>query len=361
MRKLNILGIAGFCLCLSLPLILHILTATHIVNPASIIGQNHENRRLTQAPPLNELAKEPTRYTASWSSFVEDRFGARTLMIRAYKKIETRLNRQTSRVILGTETPWLFLSSLETKAQFNGTPYLDAAEIAQWNTKYTRMKDAYHTQDISFLSIKLPTKARSYAEYVPTSFGAHYVDEPDQDLTFDLSVEAALIAAKAHGQVFKKTDTHWTNFGAEKAYIEIMKALELKPRRAVRYKPVSKTDFSGDLVRLASLDETRYHEAYDDIRHPYPKAIKRETISHADPRFKSYILRRSKAPRKSLVIIGDSFTHAIAPFFLSDFNQVVFLHHQLGALDINAPLDYNPDTILFMPAGRFSYMALGEE
>ncbi len=354
-QQLKFLGIAGFFLCLCAPLALHFLGAVTGKN-----GNAQENRSLAQIPKPDLLFKDPSKYTSGLSAYFEDHFGGRAQLIKARKRMEIGINRQTTRVIKGSEHPWLYLTSFETKAQFSGAPYLTPLQISNWNDRYAEMKAIYAKHGIKFLSAKIPVKARIYPEYTENAFGTYNAALPDQRLEFDLDLEPALNTAKANGPVFFKTDTHWTRYGAYMAYLDIMETIQPGHNQQTDFKLdyFDMKTFSGDLVPLAGMDKVDYNEALKDIRYPKFDDVERKNLVKDDPRFKTFISKRTNTPGKTLVIIGDSFAHPIAPFFLSDFSKVIRVHHEIGAFDIESPLQYNPDVVLFMPAGRYSFKSL---
>jgi len=315
---------------------------------------------LAQFPDTDILAKAPAKYTSGLSAYFEDHFGGRAQLIKARKRMEIGINRQTTRVVKGSEHPWLYLTSFETKAQFSGGPYLTPLQITNWNERYAEMKDIYARNGIKFVSAKIPVKARIYPEYTDNAFGAFSAALPDQNLEFDLDLEPTLNSAKAGGPVFFKTDTHWTRYGAYMAYLDIMETVQPGHNQRFEFELdyFEMKTFTGDLVPLAGMDKADYNEALEDIRYPKIDGVEREILAKSDPRFETFMSTRTDVSGKTLVIIGDSFAHPIAPFFLSDFSKVVRVHHEIGAFNMEDPLQYDPDVILFLPAGRYSYKSL---
>ncbi len=161
--------------------------------------------------------------------------------------------------LVGTDG-WLY-----TTEEFQTSPS-DAAEIAGKLAYIRQVRDELKAQGSRLIVALLPAKVRVYPEHL----GSHRVPvvKTEQYQAFRKNVEAlgvpapdlsaGLTAAKTQGDVFVRTDTHWTPLGAKivaehlaRTIGEKMPALEL-PAATFQTKP-STTATPGDLLRYLPL------------------------------------------------------------------------------------------------------------
>lgn len=119
-------------------------------------------------------------------------------------------------VVVGDDG-WLF-SKEEFEATLKRTP--DLAEAA---AGVTEVRDLLAAKGIELVVVPLPAKADIYREHVsypaiPTDLERLYEDFRtvlDKAGIKNIETRAPLLEAKAEGQLFLTTDTHWTPLGAE--------------------------------------------------------------------------------------------------------------------------------------------------
>ena len=119
-------------------------------------------------------------------------------------------------VVLGRDQ-WLF-----TDEEFN--PTVGAQQQMQDNLALVRgVRDALQRQGVQLVLAIVPAKARLYSEYIGKETPASLHDDlfnqfhaqARQANVFAPDLLAPLEQAKARGQVFLRTDTHWTPMGAD--------------------------------------------------------------------------------------------------------------------------------------------------
>lgn len=355
-KILDKLGIFAFLLGLSLPLLVHLF--------GSFIGTQNSNlnekRRLSTIPEFSSIIR-PAEFTDELSGFLDDNFGLRHYFIRAKRWIEISVNGRTNNVASGTLNPWLFLKGAEAEAQYAGRPYLNNAQMSAWNTRLRTLEVNLEKQNIQFLSVKIPGKARLYPEYVPNAFGTFSQNLPDQGLNFDLALEPYFRDVKASGaNLFYATDTHWNMSGVKLAFDKISKHIGSVPDPvdAPEFRDDLSTDFIGDLVTFAGLDPSRYRPPHKRQIISNVPATTLEVRAFENIHFNTLIHSHEAAPKQTLVIIGDSFSMRLVPLFLFSYKKVVHIHHRFGDFSEAEILEHNPDLVLFMPSGANSYSAL---
>lgn len=159
-----------------------------------------------------------------------------------------------------------------------------------------------------------------------------------------------LLAGKSEyaGQLYFKTDHHWTSQGAYLAYREIVSALGKTPLEEDDFEIVLFTDsYRGSDYNKHPADEydeiyLYYSEGYPDfkvteVRFPYDKSENNVTLSgmYLEERLDSFdpytvyfggnvpYITISRGQRETLLVIRDSFASALAPLIAQHFNVVM--------------------------------------
>lgn len=163
-------------------------------------------------------------------------------------------------VVLGRDQ-WLF-----SDEEFN--PTANADQLMQDNLALIRgVRDTLQRQNIELVLAIVPAKARVYAEYLgketPASLHGELFNQfhaqARQANVFAPDLLAPLEQAKARGQVFLRTDTHWTPMGAEvvaQSIAEGVKRQQLLDSQPQAYiTEAGKTaPYKGDLTNFLPLD-----------------------------------------------------------------------------------------------------------
>jgi alginate O-acetyltransferase complex protein AlgJ len=145
-----------------------------------------------------------------------------------------------------------------------------ATDPAQIEAKLTEIRGAQATlaaQGAQLMVLLIPAKSRVYPEHLgryrwPTVKRNVYEAFRQQLDTMGVSAPdllPALVAAKARGEVFLHTDTHWTPLGAQVAADTVRTTIASMPKApelpgasfAVRSAPLA--DYSGDLLKYIPL------------------------------------------------------------------------------------------------------------
>ncbi|WP_136474632.1 alginate O-acetyltransferase [Pseudomonas sp. DG56-2] len=163
-------------------------------------------------------------------------------------------------VVLGRDN-WLF-SDEEFK------PVANSDQFEQENLALIRgVRDTLQQHGVQLVLAIVPAKARLYSEYIgeqtPASLHTDLYNEfhaqARQAGVFAPDLLAALQSAKSRGQVFLRTDTHWTPMGAEVVAQHLAEAvsrqnlLNGEPQHYVTEQRQS-APYKGDLTNFLPLD-----------------------------------------------------------------------------------------------------------
>ena len=208
---------------------------------------------------------EATVLNGRWSKAVEthydEQFPIKRLGTNLWAAMDFKLfNEGRPGVVLGRDQ-WLF-SDEEFK------PTAGAEQLMQENLALIRgVRDTLQQQGVQLVLAIIPAKARLYPEYIgeqtPASLHQDLYNQfhakARQAGVFAPDLLGPLQAAKAQGQVFLRTDTHWTPMGADVVATHLAEAVARQdllsgtPQLFVTdAKPAA--PYKGDLTNFLPLD-----------------------------------------------------------------------------------------------------------
>jgi|GEM_PF-1648478 len=369
MNMMKTIRLMSLAIIIGLTLIPSALQLSHVTKdqPGASLD---ENRALEGWPKWADVDNNVAAYTAGISGFLNDNFGGRTLAIRVRSKL-FRMVGDTSILVVGGRTDgWYFLNEITMWQSYNGRLSFTDQDVDIWLQSVAGLQSAAQAQGSVFAAIIPPDKARIYPENVPAKFkqpskrrfaSALMNDPRSTELGF-IDVEPAILRVKAEGLVYSRTDTHWTGRGAYEAYALVMERFNKGGARFPTIKradteAAARDDVDGDLVALMGL-QGQITESYMDVTSPKltanfsVKVLEDPAVVHAG--WQTRIYENDVDNGTTLVIVGDSFSNALLPFFKHSFDRIVVMHHRTGNFDLEQAISYNPDAVLFAPVERMA-------
>ena len=191
----------------------------------------------------------------------DEQFPIKRLSTNLWAALDYKLfNEGRPGVVLGREQ-WLF-SDEEFK------PTAGADQLMQDNLALIRgVRDTLQRQGVQLVLAIIPAKARIYSEYLgeeqPASLHGDLYNQfhaqARQANVFAPDLMAPMEQAKARGQVFLRTDTHWTPMGAEVAAQALAEAVSRQSLlngdpQAFITEAGDTAPYKGDLTNFLPLD-----------------------------------------------------------------------------------------------------------
>jgi alginate O-acetyltransferase complex protein AlgJ len=219
-------------------------------------------------------------------------------------------------VIIGADG-WLYYT--EGQQSYASTPVYTAADLDKMQQNVDGIQAQLKAQGIPLVVVIVPDKQTIYPEYLPAyakPLGASVA--LDQIVTYlqqhartpVLDLRAPLTAAKTQSQIYYRTDSHWTSYGAYVGWQELHKLLatELPGLGSVAslqdFVPNTHT-YSGNLARMLTMQDVWTEDTTDWV----PPPLASESARSSQPR---------------LMLFGDSFTWGLLPFLNGAFSHVRF-------------------------------------
>jgi hypothetical protein len=320
-----------------------------------------------QAPrTLPALLGYPRRFDA----FFSDRFGLRGALIRWHHRVLMGWLGVSPipQVVVGSGG-WLFLGH-GTDAGPEERPFT-AGELAQWTAALQADHDWLAARGIRFLVAVVPPTRRVYPEYFPRRLrGLRDVSRAaqleaalaTQGKVAYLDLTPALRQAKETMQVFRRTDTHWTDAGAYVGYREILMRLrawfpELEPVPLAALREERIVSRGGSLARMLTMSDELPEELVA-LRPPAAIGQDRRRFigGTAGPRGNVHtpvLIARPDSKGRRALIFRDSFGQALIPFLSEHFSRVLYLWQR--TLKREAIEREKPDVVILEMSERAMY------
>jgi hypothetical protein len=274
---------------------------------------------------------EMQAFASGFRQFFRDRFGFRGLLIKSRSRLLVLGLGVSSNpsVVVGKEG-WLFTTRERSIENFTRTIPYAPDELERMAHTLERRADWLATRNAKYVYIVAPAKETIYPQFMPDYLQRQRHDAPSRLdqlaarfagsrklLLVDL--RPALVAASERERVYHLTDSHWNDRGAFAAYQATVNAMIEWGVNLQR--PLPRSAFADSVVRRSGMDlagmlglEDLISE--DDLRLEHPIELNWENGQAS----LDLLGDASGAPR--VVIFGDSFLPALAPYFANHFRGI---------------------------------------
>lgn len=296
-----------------------------------------------------EQAKIPwfTALQNTLNSFTE-RLCARNKLIAFNSELTSLLTggtyMESTQVLLGKDN-WLFY-----KTELDGHPLWDYMginhftdeELAAIAANLVSMRDGFNALGVDFYVTALPNKEIIYEEYMPDTVAR--VDEVSRaeqladyiwdntDLVY-VYPKQALLDAKAEGQIYYQTDTHWNQKGAFVGMQQLMHeayGVDAKDLDSVSF-DITSHDLAGDLAVIGGVaDKYNIDTTYVFVADTADKAQYRDEVA---------------------LVVGDSFSGFLSTIAKGYYKEVHWIYTKdftMSMLD-----EYDADVVIWESVERY--------
>lgn len=325
---------------------------------------NYENRNLATAPqftPDNYLT-----YSKDYTNYFNDTMPFRNNLITLNNEIDYFIFHKSSNdnVIIG-ENNWLFYSQKEdgdSIACYQGSNLYTDKELAAIAQNCVNQRDVLLSEGKDFVIFIAPNKERIYSEYMPSRYGKpaenygvlqiyNYLKK-NTDLTV-VYPYAELMDAKEHlvENIYYKTDTHWNDIGGYVGASALVKELGIyMPQIYDEQISIIKEDkTAGDLAGMLNLVKELRFADHDYTIEGY-NLHNREELLWEELEMISY--RAYDADPRTIYIIRDSFSAAMAPYIGSQFNTTYLRFRE--SYTYEDLIKHNPDIVVYETVERYA-------
>ena len=341
--------------------------ANILINPPDY--SEEENRYLAKFPEFSFEELFFGNYTADLEEFIRDRFFARDFWVGLKAGSEVLLQKQENNSVIFGEDGYL-MEDPGVIDEMQKTENIEKVEAFLQKQESTG-KHAYVAL--------VPNAMLAMKDKLPSSYPINDLWDSVKDLEEreTLSPIPLLDAIYAHRDdyIYFRTDHHWTSLGAYYAYVEICEKMGIAPRDLDEFeKTVISEAFLGtmysksgakwskpDYVELFEVPGMTYSVTLDDT-------IKSDSMfftDHLEKKDKYSVfldgnhaltkIENKNGNGKKILLVKDSFSHALAPLFAADFSEVHMIDLRYYRGSVSSYMDENRirDVVILYGATNF--------
>lgn len=347
-------------------LIMLFFSFSYIFVPERSFSQE-ENRALQTAPRFTVKKLLDGTYTSQLHSYLSDQITFRTELVELKAIAELAIGKRENNGVLLGKDGYLLETCNYTDENYS---YLKS-NLA----RVERLSKNLAESDIEVLSVLIPRKVDILSTKMPQYYSTErneYVWELVGDDHADLR-DALARTQNGGGEVFYKTDHHWTADGAYSAYVELGRLLGYTPYPREHFDEMTLSDsfhgttystsgfffvgadtitapsVSAEKYRVEIVDTGRlldgmYDLSYLDVKDKYSTFLSGNN-AHVSITLQSGEGERS---REKLLVIKDSYAHSLVPYLAEHYDlELVDPRYYTGSIEALAT-DLGADKILFL-------------
>lgn len=289
----------------------------------------NENRKLAAFPQIfDENGKLEPDIKTGFENWLSDNIGFREQFLNVAANIKVKLlHMSTSEKVHIGEDGWYFYTLDNNLDIPKGTYPLTEDMLHEIAEKQQAISEYYKAQGMEYILVLTPSKASIYPEYIGDL--NDYVESTPCDLVESylkqhtdvkvINCKTALLLQKSEGQLFYKTDTHWTHKGSYAAYHYI--ADDLKKYGIISNDPVDVDftegywtgEFSSMLGSKGLLSKEKTfvaqwtkHSAEIDSGSKYERINELCSQNPDSKQYDLYFYENPEIRGKTLLVYGDS-------------------------------------------------------
>ena len=323
-----------------------------------------ENRNVATFDGLDRFtAKGLKKFFINKNQYIDDRLIGKEELVPVINEIlldpEKFSRFDLSKGLIG-QNEWIFLgndySHVIDKHWQENYP-LDSYEFQSVINEINLLKNTAEASGGRFVLFLAPDKHNIYCEELPQWLGPtcqnseiytrKLINKIQEQLSVDIVYPVSELKSQASSrQLFYKSDTHWNSLGARIAFVSLLKDLErlelIEPFHEIPLMELSriKNNSIGDLGHILGLPaDYKIVEDYDYV-FPNPDQLvvkwqeknqkeekKSFTVSSGSAPSKFYARMKNEAAvyEKKVLVLCDSFNHALSPFFNLYFSEVLYV------------------------------------
>lgn len=272
----------------------------------------------------------------------------------------TSLSGENEKVLVGRRG-WLFLrgDSNDVLGQHTGRVKLGRKERRSWGRVLAKRRSIAEEQGVIWLCVVIPDKEALYSEYLPAEVKpvprrpVHQVlDLADGSGAPVVYALANLQASKGDGELYLRTDTHWSHRGAYVAYRTICDelvargaAIDVLDEESMTW---SDRAHPGDLGSKVFPGPVVATATWARSKTPKAKLVFDNQVPNHG---RVLIYERPDFDGASCVVFGESFVENMLVFLSETFRRLVVVHTSMFVSEILE--QERPDVVLSLPLERF--------
>ena len=352
---------------------------------------------------IENIASYPTAYT----DYYNDHFGFRKWLLENGSKFKYKLFSESpsDKVINGRDNWWFYNNEVLPNGEeyifsdYTHRNLLEEEELQEVKINLEKRKKFVESMGADYYITYFPNKHTIYRDYLPyraklATIGSvsrmdqitNYHKETNSRVQF-IDTKTTLLENKGNQLLYLKNDTHWNEYGAFIAYKKIFETIsekysELKPKTNYDIKWIADQDQYDEemeewcqgcftyfqvlsipymyarsgLYRMMGiggsedvniLEEVPVFKYQEQVKYTVTQKGKGKKIEH-------YLVYENPfaTSNKTLLVFRDSYTRAIAKFYIPHFRKVIFVWNKFK---IDVVKKERPDIVLDSHVERYIY------
>ncbi len=289
---------------------------------------------------------------------ISDYFFQKAFLINNYNHLRIKIgDRVFSPNVLTEQNSWLEYTGGGNIDDYQNAISFSRINLREFNEQIKLVDQFGKKNNIEILIVIAPNKATIYPDKLPSQIKViskkSRLDQvleslsPQTNITF-LDVRPALQIARQERDVYFQTDTHWNQFGAYIAYLEIIKILSKEHPLLSPYSQDT-IDFTEtqSTMGLANMIEATYLTEQKTVREKNPEFVKSIIISEPSNGYhETAWIPNSQAP--SALVYHDSFGYFnLNDYLMLSFSKTNFIHFESTQYLNSKTVEYfQPDIII---------------
>lgn len=333
-----------------------------------------EKRKPAAIPHWSWEMKAIEGYFPQMESFVNDNFSFRSELVGLKSKVGLMLGMSnfSEKVIVGKDG-FLFLGNAHDRVidQVTGKKRFSKKKLTDWQKFFQQKKEYLDGKGIPLYIAIAPNKHSIYPEYLPNNIKPASKNQLQQIIDSNeeleiLNLKDVLFREKKNWSnlLYHKTDTHWNVIGSYLGYCYIVRSLQLRLKDLAPL-IINAEDFGcvpskqgGDLAFMLNVagnvddpvisykTDSKWSEKL--IKMSFAGDTLPYTFLQPIGAFEQCVIINPDRPY-TLLLLKDSFSSWMVPYFNQTFGRVVYCHYaQTAGIELTKLVEkYKPDAVLY--------------
>jgi len=129
--------------------------------------ENRENRKLEVRPAIPMTRQELQKYPGAFSSYMDDNFGFRSYLLRAYHHLLVSMGTSPSEKVVLGKSGWLFYTNQKLTDQNRGALPLDEDKLSRYLDRFRAQREWVEGLGADYVLLPTPDKNTMYPEHLP--------------------------------------------------------------------------------------------------------------------------------------------------------------------------------------------------
>lgn len=320
-----------------------------------------EKRALSSAPALPRTWQQWREFPAAFDQYARDHFGLRGELIALNSYLHFLLGVSSSpRVLVGNQG-WLFYAGDGDWAFHRGANRMSGEQITAWLDRMEQRGKWLAERGIRFVILPAPVKPTIYPEILPfwlrrqldTTITDQLVKacaaRPGINL---VDVRERLLQWKRRAPVYTPFDTHWNAEGAFVGYAGVMEKISppipgVAPltRESIQLRPAPPERLQCDMVLMLGIDRFLNVQHTEYVPRHAGKLQVQYLTARTDTGGPQFVTTGVPNTARAM-LIRDSFSIAMLPYFEDTFGSLLLTHVQDGSFPQGYIEQYHPDVVI---------------